>query len=396
MRGTEFESMLMNEQQAMLSPTAQPDPTAQQPMTLQIASPLRGQSNEFRHFIGRLQSQLQAWECGYEASSFDDILWGLAQRLIHVGTIAANDPNEVSFGQDWNFKNPDGSLNYAKLQEYAAQFIHHGVLAHELGHSLGQRHNFTASADAINYQDHYWDVRGRGHAAGIRPRYEYLADPADGQYESQEELDGRVEEFTYSSVMDYKGLNEDAHGIGRYDMQFIKNGYVGMVEAFRHVADHDGALTYSANTAGNGYSSPLDLRDYGRGIVRGLHYSQIPSFFGTKNVNGRDVPDIRDDNRYTVFLSETNTAQVPGFGSPNFSNVTRDGHVLVPYRFDSDDRAGLIWQDQRYDQGADSFESLHYVAERWLNYYFANSYARGRVGFSTESYVLCMYGCYLE
>ncbi len=394
--GTDVESSLMGGAQALLAPTSRQDPSGLLPATLNAASPLRAQDPARRRVMQRMRDQLTAWECGHEAAFDDDILAGLAQRVVTGAPISPDDPIDapVAFGRTWNFRDGNGAVDYELVRQYAVQFVHHGVLAHELGHSVGQRHNFTASADAINYDDHYWDVRGRGHAAGLAPRWSYLADPADGHYESPEEVTGRVDEFAYSSVMDYKGLNEDAHGLGRYDRAFVKNGYVGLVEAFRHVADRSGALYYSVNTAGNGLSTPLDLRQWSTGgAPHGMHYTQIPTLFGAR---ADGTPDIRNDNRYDVFLRETHNESLPGWGDASFTNVTNDGHVLVPYRFDSDERAGLIWQDQRYDAGADAYESLHYVASHWMDYYFQNSYARLRSGFSTEAYVSRMFGRYLE
>ncbi|MEI8258508.1 MAG: hypothetical protein WCJ30_22775, partial [Deltaproteobacteria bacterium] len=264
-------------------------------------------------------------------------------------------------------------------------------------HSLGQRHNFTASADAVNYFDGYWAPRmaggARGHHLGFAARYEYLADPMDGHFYSPAEIEGRVDEYSYSSVMDYKGLNEDAHGLGRYDYAFIANGYTNLVQAFRTVANAGLAEQYSTATAGNGFSTPIDLTSWQSGVLHGLHYTQIPAIFGT---TASGVPNIGDDNRYWVFLNETTSSDVQGWGTPNFTNTTTDGHLLVPYRFDSDNRAGLVWQDQRYDAGADAYESLHYVQERFLNYHFQNAYGRYRTGFSSGKYVARMWSRYLE
>jgi hypothetical protein len=392
--GTPIETMMMNQQQARLAATAAPDDSAVLPQTMDQASPMRQQSSATRHFINSLRTRLKAYECGYEAGFQDDLLLGLARRLASGSPIMQNDPLDgpVSFGRDWTFKKSDGTLDYDLLQSYARQFIHHGVLAHELGHSVGQRHNFTASADAINYNDQYWKVRLQGHAAGLRPRYEYLADATDGKYYSDQEITGRIDEWSYSSVMDYKGLNEDAHGIGRYDIAFVKNGYVNMVEAFKNVANVDQALMYSTNVAGNGFSTPLDLSEW-PAKIHGMHYTQIPAIFGT---NSDGTPKLGKDNRYDVFLKETQATAVAGWGPPSFSNATTDGHVLVPYRFDSDERAGLVWQDQRYDAGPDQFESAHYVTSHLIDYYFMNSYARLRSGFSTAKYVNKIWNRYLD
>ncbi len=393
LKNTSIEARLMNRNQARLATGAAPDDNALLPATLEAASPLRGQSPQLRHALGRIKARVAAWQCGKEASFNDDLLLGFAQRLTSGAPILKSNADDaaVAFGRDWDFR-AGGATDYGLMKQYAAQFIHHGVLAHEVGHSLGQRHNFTGSADAVNYPDQYWKVRAQGHPKGIRPRYEYLADPADGKYFSQQEIDGRVHEFAYSSVMDYMGLNEDAHGIGRYDHAFVKNGYVNMVEAFKTVANQNNALQYAFNTQGSGLSTQLDLSNWPTSI-KGMHYSQIPAIFGTK---ADGTPNIGTENRYDVFLNETVATAVSGWGAPPVSNSTNDGHVLVPYRFDSDERAGLVWQDQRYDAGPDTYESLHYVGTHMLDYYFINSYARLRSGFSVPKYVSRIWGRYLD
>ena len=396
-----LERAMLNTQQTRIVGNLNPDDSALLSETVDRASPMRGQSVGQRHLRQSMMSELSGWQCNYDAAFSDDMLLGLAQRLHDGAPIDCANPDEATvcfggsngMGAPWVF-NSGGNVDYALIQQYAASFIHHGVLAHEIGHSLGQRHNFTASADAVNYFDNYWKVRGQGHHLGLAPRFAYLADPMDGHFYSPQEIAGRNDEWAYSSVMDYKGLNEDAHGIGRYDYAFIANGYTNLVQAFRQVANMGLASQYATATAGNGFSTPIDLTNFGTGgALHGLHYTQIPAIFGT---NAAGAPNIGDDNRYWVFLNESQITGVAGWGDPAFSNTTNDGHMLVPYRFDSDERAGLVWQDQRYDAGADGFESLHYVQERFLDYYFQNAYGRYRTGFSAGKYVSRMWSRYLD
>src|SRR5690606_4372043 len=54
---------------------------------------------------------------------------------------------------------------------------------HEVGHTLGLRHNFEASTDALNYHPEYWALRGE--------------DPAPMAQLSEAERDGRLREYQY-------------------------------------------------------------------------------------------------------------------------------------------------------------------------------------------------------
>src|SRR5208283_4211964 len=47
------------------------------------------------------------------------------------------------------------------LHEWIREQFHQSVIAHEMGHSMGLRHNFAGSWDALNYHTEYWQVRTR-------------------------------------------------------------------------------------------------------------------------------------------------------------------------------------------------------------------------------------------
>ncbi len=46
-----------------------------------------------------------------------------------------------------------------KMRRYVARKMHYAVVAHEMGHSIGLRHNFVSSSDAFNYRPQYWQLR---------------------------------------------------------------------------------------------------------------------------------------------------------------------------------------------------------------------------------------------
>src|SRR5258706_16316351 len=92
-----------------------------------------------------------------------------------VDAAAGFDDAVLGFAAQQKGKNPEEVWRTIREQVFRS------TAEHEVGHTLGLRHNFAGSFDAMNYPKTYWDLRtANGHVP--KPRYE---DP-----ESQAELSG--------------------------------------------------------------------------------------------------------------------------------------------------------------------------------------------------------------
>ena len=157
------------------------------------------------------------------------------------------------------------------------------VMAHEVGHTLGLRHNFQGSYDAVNFFDGYWDLKKETFRT---------VDTVDDLYAvnelSQNQIDGDITRYQYSSIMDYHArFNSDTAGIGKYDEAAIIFAYSsgtyddlgtdnaepwnqeeGYVEIFEDVAD--GAILNLP-----GYQ-PIDLKPFMQSYDDRVAASQHP------------------------------------------------------------------------------------------------------------------------
>src|SRR5262249_49865899 len=147
------------------------------------------------------------------------------------------------------------------------------------------------SADALNFQDDYWPQRVktidklsaytvgtttrapvadaflRSNCSVTEPlrRFENPNDPTntntvpvEGTHtaaQRQEQIDGKMAESQYSSIMDYGSrFNSDNHGLGHYDIAALAAGYGDLVEVFdddamRGIAQGSNTMQVDVRTA---------------------------------------------------------------------------------------------------------------------------------------------------
>lgn len=245
---------------------------------------------------------------------------------------------------------------------------------HEIGHTLGLRHNFEGSTDALNYHDEYWKLRGEN-------------PPTNGTM-TDAERNGKLRQYQYSSIMDYAGrFNADIAGLGHYDDAAIAFGYGQLVEVFDTPLLEP--LVEVVETDEDVFERPLMPQDVFRGY---RHYSQIPKMLGgTANIPKRKLV------AYTI-----STAQLMGDTTGHTSieaqlvGETSWNHWEVPYRFCSDEYVFGTPTCHAYDMGADPFEVVQDAVERYRNYYWFNNFKRDRVFFDEWDYMDDMYWRYFS
>ena len=124
--------------------------------------------------------------------------------------------------------NSSGLAEYVKGWErerifnFIQEELYKAVEAHEIGHTLGLRHNFRASMDPLNYKPEFWWACPEGEEnCDQSTAIQRWASPPTEQNKT------RRNEFKYGSVMDY-GFDIPLwgfHGIGTYDAAAIRFQY---------------------------------------------------------------------------------------------------------------------------------------------------------------------------
>ncbi|MCC7540156.1 MAG: zinc-dependent metalloprotease [Deltaproteobacteria bacterium] len=343
------------------------------PRSLEASSPLRGRSLRRLRALDRARRLVARDGCRLGAEFADEGLMGLAREIARA---AQGDGTLEWFGETYSVLGDDGQLDQEAVRDMLRHPIFEAVTAHEVGHTLGLRHNFAASGDSLNYHPEYWRLRDDGN---MQPR---AWDPI-----TDAEIDGRQREYQYSSVMDY-GNNfvvTDAAGIGHYDRAAIKMGYGDLVEVFTNAADPH-AMAWSHVIQRFGWSVVLREETFEGGELSAHPYTEIPQLLG-----GIDRIEQRADVPYTSLVPEEALLR-DGVDEPV---VDAQGRPAVYYRFCSDEVSDLGPDCLLYDAGADPYEALQSVIDTYWNYYLLNNYRRERLGFEVEPYFDRIYWRYL-
>jgi hypothetical protein len=419
-RGTPVETELTTKSYMRLSGLNPATPPSA--ATLDFASPLRGNAVAFKAELDRLrENQMgQDGQCMLSAPepiSVDDWAKIMAEKFPLPANASSSDVMDRN--QKWH--------------DYIRRQLTYGVIAHELGHSMGLRHVFTSSFDALNFHPQYWQLRTQDGAeteycdnvtadgaSCVGPRWR---DPV-----TESERKGLIWMWEHTSVMDYPGdLTQEAVGLGAYDRAAIRFGYADVTD----VVD-DPSVKCSPSTSGNARSCSnngrtiSELLDSSFGGIGGpwyrdnaafFHYSQLgqrlnlvrscgpadtsppagwdeqqngvysPVFDG-QIVNGTKCEGLPTDY---VAYSELQL-DAPGFqqafgafgGDPR--KFDSRGRVRRPYMFGSDEYADIgnlaVLRD---DNGADAYEIANFMINSFEDGHLWDNYRRNRSSFALKT-----------
>ncbi len=355
LQGTAFERLLANGE--MLLARGMDPRLSPASVDLRQVAPLKLANPEVARYIRRARNRLASHAVDL-AASFDDAVLGLAIQQ------KGRNPIEV-----WRALRAE---------------IFRSTALHEIGHTLGLRHNFAGSYDALNYPKTYWDLRTANGSKQPRPRY---LDP-----ESKAELEGVVgenglragiAEFQHASIMDYGAkFNSDFHGLGKYDRAAIKFGYGRLVEVFNQVKDAYllGALQATVTF---GEVQPLLVDCAGQSWIS-VHYTRLPQL-----VNLEDRSDVE--------LSRVSRSILrPDCAFPDVVEHDDQKRLVVPYKFCSDELEGATPGCAAYDRGADVYEVARGLIDEYRSYYLFRNFKRDRLGFSPDGYIDELFIRYLD
>ncbi|HTQ04657.1 MAG TPA: hypothetical protein VMI54_12410 [Polyangiaceae bacterium] len=419
-RGTPVESALLNTPMLQIAGIAGTAPVGGD--LLKAASPLAFNNPQMRARLAEMRENALASRgaCIIDEAPEPSSLSGLADIMAKKFPPGANETPE------------DTSNRNTRMFDYIRRRYHYGVLAHEMGHSVGLRHNFVSSAAPLFYRPQYWQLRTKNGqvttqctdavsdgSTCVGPRY---YDPVTDEEQSQ-----LIWMFMQSTVMDYPGeTSQDTLGLGVTDFAAARFFYGDTTSVYADPRFNAGTavgtgISAATDTFGGLIGIRYGVRAAGIGStgVSEFHYSNLqkayqligncysvspaPPATWNADVDGNWDPVLDghvvsidgqptkcreqqvDYMPYTSLRLPTTTELNNAFyrGAPS---VDPSGRTRVPYAFATD-----TWADlgnvsvYRHDNGGDPYEMANFLITTQETRHILDNFRRDRTTFSILS-----------
>ena len=348
--------------------------------------------------IQEMFSQYQAY-LGSKGVCFHDSINTSAAGSIYLPTLAPY------------FKKLYGSLDPkergVKIYKDLLRESTKGIAFHEIGHSLGLRHNFASSWDSLNYPPQYWQLRtnegqstatcdGSNEGNCMGPRY---LDPMTDDEAGRDPKEPRpgIEYFANTTTMEYQiERGGETVGAGTYDLHAMKTLYGRSLETFdSSQVKPDEQQFFAVTMLSQGIPSTLVL-DPQKGY--GMHYTKVAGkakVFDPKRdcrpateeeketaqwriVHGKVCSQSPKNHlAYEDMKSDEISFKLGGQNTPigingvRWRGVDENNKPLVrwQYRYGEDYSAGGYIHAKPFDSGADIYEITQNVINRFENQY---------------------------